>query len=122
MTSVPRFFSRVTAPAAVIRVASSHLNAPATAPSIPTRKQCFGYEEGPEGELVLQRQVNHGYGGMSGADRVGPADYRPKVSFTKPAGRVVDFAKTGGHATFDVKIADAQPHPLEDHVLVDPEL
>ena len=78
-----------------------------TAPSIPTRKQCFGYEEGPDGELVLQRMVNHGYGGMTHEDSAGPADYRPNVSVTKPMGRVVDFAKTGGHSTFDARPAEA---------------
>ncbi|GMH62633.1 hypothetical protein TL16_g03520 [Triparma laevis f. inornata] len=64
----------------------------ATAPSIPGRGQCYGYEEGDNGELVMQRPVHQGYKGVSG-DTVGPMDYKPKLSQTHKTTNVINFGK-----------------------------
>ena len=47
-----------------------------TAPSVPARNQSSGYEEGRNGELVMQRPNMTGHDG-TGADSVGPTQYRP---------------------------------------------
>ena len=49
---------------------------------------------------MLQRQAKSGYAGVS-ADTVGPADYRPAVSFTKEAVRCSDFGRGRGHSVFE---------------------
>lgn len=67
-----------------------------TAPSIPTRKQRFGYDEGETGDLVLQESAIRGYDGDR-ENAAGPADYEPKITYTKAASRTVDFGKTEGH-------------------------
>lgn len=63
-----------------------------TAPSIPGREQSYGYEEGDQGELVMQRPVDLGHSGR-GDDRPGPVDYQPRVDFTHRAPATVDFSK-----------------------------
>ncbi|KAJ8613947.1 hypothetical protein CTAYLR_008786 [Chrysophaeum taylorii] len=67
-----------------------------TAPSIPTRKERFGYDEGPSGELILQEEANRGYDGVV-ESAAGPADYEPRIEYTKKGTRAVDFGKGGGH-------------------------
>ncbi|KAJ1444938.1 hypothetical protein M885DRAFT_551455 [Pelagophyceae sp. CCMP2097] len=79
-----------------------------TAPSIPARKQCYGYDEGSSGELVPQRQALLGYDGF-GHSAVGPADYRPQMRHVKPATRTVDFARQCGHAPLFEEPATPQP-------------
>lgn len=63
-----------------------------TAPSIPGRQQSYGYEEGDQGELVMQRPADLGHSGR-GDDRPGPVDYNPRVEFTRRAAAAVDFSK-----------------------------
>lgn len=63
-----------------------------TAPSIPGREQSYGYEEGDQGELVMQRPVDKGHSGK-GDDRPGPVDYRPKIECTRRSPVAVDFSK-----------------------------
>lgn len=63
-----------------------------TAPSIPGREQSYGYEEGHQGELVMQRPEQLGHSGR-GDDRPGPVDYRPRVEFTRRSPAAIDFSK-----------------------------
>lgn len=63
-----------------------------TAPSIPGRDQSYGYEEGNQGELVMQRPHDLGHTGK-GDDRPGPLDYRPRVEYTRRSPAIVDFSK-----------------------------
>ncbi len=63
-----------------------------TAPSIPGREQSYGYEEGDQGELVMQRPVELGHSGR-GDDRPGPVDYQPRVDFTRRCPAAIDFSK-----------------------------
>lgn len=63
-----------------------------TAPSIPGREQSYGYEEGDQGELVMQRPVDLGHSGR-GDDKPGPVDYQPRVDFTRRAAACIDFSK-----------------------------
>ena len=77
-----------------------------TAPSIPNKAQCFGYEEGPRGELVLQQRVDRGYSGLRD-DHVGPADYKPGLTQTRIGARVVDFARTRSG------VEDSPPGPAD---------
>lgn len=63
-----------------------------TAPSIPGREQSYGYEEGDQGELVMQRPVDLGHSGR-GDDRPGPVDYHPRVEFTRRQPAAIDFSK-----------------------------
>lgn len=63
-----------------------------TAPSIPGREQSYGYEEGDQGELVMQRPVDLGHSGR-GDDRPGPVDYQPRVDFTRRSAACIDFSK-----------------------------
>ena len=63
-----------------------------TAPSIPGREQSYGYEEGDQGELVMQRPVELGHSGR-GDDRPGPVDYQPRVEFTRRCPAAIDFSK-----------------------------
>ena len=50
-----------------------------SAPSVPSRHQSFGYEEGGTGELVMQKPPEGGHAGF-GKDKVGPTDYNPKYT------------------------------------------
>lgn len=63
-----------------------------TAPSIPGREQSYGYEEGDQGELVMQRPVELGHSGR-GDDRPGPVDYQPRVDCTRRCPAAIDFSK-----------------------------
>lgn len=63
-----------------------------TAPSIPGRQQSYGYEEGDQGELVMQRPADLGHTGR-GDDRPGPVDYQPRVDYTRRSTVVIDFSK-----------------------------
>lgn len=63
-----------------------------TAPSIPGREQSYGYEEGEQGELVMQRPADLGHSGR-GDDRPGPVDYHPRVEFTRRQPAAIDFSK-----------------------------
>ncbi|CAM9813864.1 unnamed protein product [Ectocarpus sp. 4 AP-2014] len=63
-----------------------------TAPSIPGREQSYGYEEGDQGELVMQRPVELGHSGR-GDDRPGPVDYQPRVEYTRRCPAAIDFSK-----------------------------
>lgn len=78
-----------------------------TAPSIPTRAQSFGYEDGQYGELVMSKPDNAGYSGR-GADTVGPGGYEPAVAalsrmrrsgatpWGRDRGQRTDFTKLAG--------------------------
>lgn len=79
-----------------------------TAPSIPAAKQSFGYEEGKNGELILQRPKEL-YDG-SAKNHVGPADYRPEIP--KNVG-VVNFGKSNGKRLFDGVGARKSPAEIE---------
>ena len=63
-----------------------------TAPSIPRREQSYGYEEGIEGELVMQQPADLGHSGR-GDDCPGPVDYKPKVDITRRKPAATDFSK-----------------------------
>ena len=64
-----------------------------TAPSVPARNQSYGYEEGRNGELVMQGAEENTYTGV-GADTVGPAMYNPNDAISALAtDRRTDFAK-----------------------------
>lgn len=63
-----------------------------TAPSIPGREQSYGYEEGEQGELVMQGPLDLGHSGR-GDDRPGPVDYNPRVEFTRRQSAAIDFSK-----------------------------
>lgn len=63
-----------------------------TAPSIPGREQSYGYEEGDQGELVMQRPTELGHSGR-GDDRPGPVDYQPRVEYTRRCPAAIDFSK-----------------------------
>eukprot|EP00639_Heterosigma_akashiwo_P018343 CAMPEP_0206386958 /NCGR_PEP_ID=MMETSP0294-20121207/16287_1 /ASSEMBLY_ACC=CAM_ASM_000327 /TAXON_ID=39354 /ORGANISM="Heterosigma akashiwo, Strain CCMP2393" /LENGTH=264 /DNA_ID=CAMNT_0053838173 /DNA_START=113 /DNA_END=903 /DNA_ORIENTATION=+ len=66
-----------------------------TAPSIPTKLQSYGYEEGGDhGELVMQRPAAAaGHTGLKG-DLAGPGAYDVlKDSFTRKKAPVMDFSK-----------------------------
>jgi hypothetical protein len=54
----------------------------ATAPSIPCAAQCYGYEEGAGGDLVMQRPAKAGFRGEKG-DTVGPMYVRASASERK---------------------------------------
>lgn len=63
-----------------------------TAPSIPGREQSYGYEEGNQGELIMQRPADLGHSGK-GDDRPGPVDYQPRIEFTRRSPAAIDFSK-----------------------------
>mmetsp|Transcript_36326 Transcript_36326/g.43931 ORF Transcript_36326/g.43931 Transcript_36326/m.43931 type:complete len:568 (+) Transcript_36326:276-1979(+) len=63
-----------------------------TAPSVPTKAQSYGYEEGEGGELVMQKPPGAGHKGTRD-DNVGPAKYSPNYQAVKP-NRETDFAKS----------------------------
>mmetsp|Transcript_28464 Transcript_28464/g.37212 ORF Transcript_28464/g.37212 Transcript_28464/m.37212 type:complete len:594 (+) Transcript_28464:173-1954(+) len=64
-----------------------------TAPSIPTKMQSYGYEEGGDhGELVMQKPAAKGYSGLKG-DVAGPGAYSANENPIKKAVRAVDFSK-----------------------------
>ena len=77
----------------------------ATAPSIPGAGQCFGYEEGVNGELIMQRPVQQGYKGDKD-DRVGPMDYKPKLTQTHKSTNVIDFGKGTSRPDISTKVAN----------------
>ena len=89
-----------------------------TAPSIPGHHQSFGYEEGPDGELVQQMRVDEGYDGTK-MSMPGPSDYRPRHVKGRHVPKA-DLARTSGHSTFErpVEIVPAfnpyeHPKPTE---------
>ena len=53
-----------------------------SAPSIPTRGQSYGYEEGKFGELIMQKGPKDGYSGRPG-DVVGPGAYKASDKLKK---------------------------------------
>jgi len=61
-----------------------------TAPSIPTRAQSYGYEEGDTGELVQQVPKDKGFSGKAD-DLPGPGHYQPK--FIEKHSHAVTFGK-----------------------------
>jgi hypothetical protein len=74
-----------------------------SAPSIPTKGQTYGYEEGKFGELVMQKGPQDGYSGKAG-DVAGPGAYNASNKLTKtqlPAdwarsrSKRTDFTKNG---------------------------
>lgn len=58
--------------------ALKQLSIQASAPSIPTKFQSFGYEETEDGNLRLQEPLRPGFTGLKN-DHVGPGDYDPKI-------------------------------------------
>ena len=68
-----------------------------SAPSIPTRGQSYGYEEGKFGELVMQKAPKGGHSGRPG-DVVGPGAYQNLGS--KTSTRIAtDWARSGSQRT-----------------------
>uniref|UniRef100_A0A7S1U572 Sperm-tail PG-rich repeat-containing protein 2 n=1 Tax=Phaeomonas parva TaxID=124430 RepID=A0A7S1U572_9STRA len=63
-----------------------------TVPSIPTKAQSYGYEEGEAGELMMQQPVDRRHTGRTG-DTVGPGDYTPHMDAVKSKHAAVDFAR-----------------------------
>ena len=65
-----------------------------SAPSIPVLYQSFGYEEGSNGQLVLQKPLHVGHSGRSG-DTVGPGEYTPELRYSSNfRNRATDFARS----------------------------
>mmetsp|Transcript_19498 Transcript_19498/g.64619 ORF Transcript_19498/g.64619 Transcript_19498/m.64619 type:complete len:503 (-) Transcript_19498:165-1673(-) len=64
-----------------------------TAPSIPRQDQAFGYEEGPNGQLVKQKPPIVTYAGDK-KDMVGPGNYDPVLEPTRPKVRSFDFGRS----------------------------
>ena len=66
----------------------------ATAPSIPSATQSYGYEEGGRGELIQGRPpVNVGYAGRPG-DQAGPGAYSPDDALLRPKPASLGFGKS----------------------------
>lgn len=83
----------------------------ATAPSIPTVQQSYGYEEGPNGTLVLQSTPYRGHTGV-GFDKPGPGEYVPSDRLVKPARHAPNFgAQAGGRHSPVSKDASVRPGP-----------
>lgn len=58
-----------------------------TAPTIPSRAQSNGYEEGLNGELLMVEDTNKHYTGRVG-DNPGPGEYAPKLPHTRSSNAV----------------------------------
>ena len=67
----------------------------ATAPSIPSHVQSYGYQEGPHGELVQQPLPVQGYTG-AGEDKPGPGHYNPKDKVLRPTKSVISLGRVSG--------------------------
>ena len=67
----------------------------ARAPSIPCRDQSYGYEEGPSGEMVMQRPPSTGYTGR-GRDTAGPGSYVPVDTLSRKTRNAPDFSRSSG--------------------------
>lgn len=69
------------------------LGAPVTtvAPSIPTRFQSYGYENGPDGRLHLQDPLYPVYSGRAN-DTVGPCEYDPNINVKFRSARKTNFS------------------------------
>ncbi|GIL58564.1 hypothetical protein Vafri_13506 [Volvox africanus] len=80
---------------AAVRV-SQLLNRRPTAPSVPGRGESYGYEEEPDGTLVLQSAPEKAYAGV-GRDTVGPGAYELGGGgpFTRPTGTMWSNSKSG---------------------------
>jgi len=93
-------------------------------PSIPAHDQSYGYEESPEGMLIMQPPPEDGYSGVSGRRSVGPGeyDYDRANKFTKPAVKGSTFGnsrvqrevfngstKTPGPGTYAADIQSSRP-------------
>ncbi|QDZ17541.1 hypothetical protein HOP50_01g00500 [Chloropicon primus] len=63
-----------------------------TAPSVPARNQCYGYEVGEGGDLVRQAPPGGQYTGHR-TDAVGPADYNPQFTL-QHRHRLTDFSRS----------------------------
>ena len=68
-----------------------------SAPSIPTRGQSYGYEEGKFGELVMQKAPKGGHSGRPG-DIVGPGAYQ-NLNAKKSSKIATDWARSGSQRT-----------------------
>ena len=84
-----------------------------TAPSIPGHHQSFGYEEGPDGELVQQMRVDEGYDGTK-MSMPGPSDYRPRHVKGAHVPKA-DLARTSGHSTFERPVEIVPPFNPYEH-------
>mmetsp|Transcript_6004 Transcript_6004/g.18961 ORF Transcript_6004/g.18961 Transcript_6004/m.18961 type:complete len:539 (-) Transcript_6004:7-1623(-) len=83
----------------------------ATAPSIPTVQQSYGYEEGPSGALVLQSGPYKGHTGVGG-DVPGPGEYAPNDKPTRHNRNATNFgASVGGRHSPVPRDADKRPGP-----------
>jgi len=82
-----------------------------TAPSIPAGGQSFGFEEGPHGELIMQRPINVGHTGRRG-DTVGPGDYEPTKDAVLGRAKNADFSRSLTRRTDPSKLlGDASSNP-----------
>jgi len=64
-----------------------------TAPSIPKQDQAFGYEEGPNGQLMKQKPPIVTHAGDT-RDMVGPGNYDPILDPTRPKVKTFDFGRS----------------------------
>lgn len=64
-----------------------------TAPSIPKQDEAFGYEEGPNGQLVKQQAPFKRYAGV-GADAIGPGNYDPSIKGVLPNPKGVPWGRS----------------------------
>ncbi|KXZ45395.1 hypothetical protein GPECTOR_55g301 [Gonium pectorale] len=66
-----------------------------TAPSVPGRGESYGYDEGPDGSLMLQSAPEASHSGV-GRDTVGPGSYElgGQGPFVRPAGTAWSRSKT----------------------------
>jgi hypothetical protein len=67
----------------------------ATAPSIPSHVQSYGYEEGENGALVQQPVPYSGFGGRDD-DKAGPGDYNPSHNLVRKTTQAPNFGKLSG--------------------------
>ena len=81
--------------------------------SIPGHHQSFGYEEGPDGELVQQMRVDEGYDGTK-MSMPGPSDYRPRHVKGRHVPKA-DLARTSGHSTFERPVEIVSPFNPYEH-------
>ena len=68
-----------------------------TAPSIPGINQSFGYEEGHNGQLIMQNPTHIGHTGRAG-DSVGPGEYETEPSIRRNK-RAINFGASKVRST-----------------------
>jgi len=89
-----------------------------SAPTIPGHHNAYGYEEGPYGELVLQRPAFPGYTGVKD-DKVSPADYSPNINAIRPKKGGIDFGRGSAREGNQIKSSILNKHKQKDELLAE---